>query len=486
MEQEDQNNRARQDEELPLLITEDMLVPARPKDDRLAFEKGMSRFPLLIALLIIFNTVIFGWQIATGALTSKEMIIQAGALEREHVLQGEYWRLLSAAILHGGLGHLASNSVFMFVIGMAGEHAFGIARTGMIYLVSALSGSLLSLSLSSGPSIGASGAVFGLMGATVVLFYKNRSRFYLRDQGIGTFMAALAVLEIASGFFDPYIDNWAHIGGFIGGAAMAFVFKPVRFMDEQLPTISAKVRAYAAISMTVLCLAVFYGLGFFASLQAVVYTELAQRDKAIAAASQSLELNDGNSYAYFLRGVAYLGNGRTEEAIQDLNIYIQRQPRNDSALYRIGHAYCDRGLFEPGIGYFTQALDLAPGNVHYLNSRGYAYILTGQYQQARGDFEALLGIDAKYAMGYGNLGLVYAIEGNYPKAVELLRKAQRLDSSQEKLAKLIEALEYEIRGKRSEAMKSYGLFIQSVKERSAWLAEIRFAESRIRVLSGGR
>jgi rhomboid protease GluP len=212
------------------VITPDMLVqlPARGyeiKNRRLTFEKDMSALPFFILLIITVNVIFFLMELSTGALQSEQALLAAGALKRELVLGGQYWRMISCAFLHGSTGHLVGNMIFLYILGMATEHAFGLPRTAAVYFVAAVSGSLLSIFAHQGPSVGASGAIFGLMGALVMYFWKNRDIFNLRDGNIGLFIAAIAIIQIIMGLSDPYIDINAHIGGFIGGGVIAFFLK---------------------------------------------------------------------------------------------------------------------------------------------------------------------------------------------------------------------------------------------------------------------
>src|SRR5439155_11436932 len=84
--------------------------------------------------------------------------------------RGEYWRLMSATLLHGSLDHLVGNAIALFILGMVCEHAFGRGQLVVLYVASGLTGSLASLMTSPGPSVGASGAIFGLQSAAIVLF----------------------------------------------------------------------------------------------------------------------------------------------------------------------------------------------------------------------------------------------------------------------------------------------------------------------------
>lgn len=209
----------------PVPITEDMLV-ASQTETKIDFERGMSYFPPLTLLLITANCVVFVWQMTTGTLESREAIIAAGALERGHLLHGEIWRLFSAMFLHGSLEHLLGNCLALYVLGVACEQALSFAQAGLVYLCAGLCASLLSVLMQPGPSVGASGAIFGLMAAIVVFLYRYQHCFFIRDRRIGGVIAAWGLYTIGFGFLSPYIDNFAHIGGALGGGVTLLLQKP--------------------------------------------------------------------------------------------------------------------------------------------------------------------------------------------------------------------------------------------------------------------
>jgi len=190
------------------------------------FERGMSSTPVLTISLIGINAAIFFITVSQGLLQSESAILKAGALSRDLVLQGEVWRLLSAMFLHGGLDHLAGNGVGLFIVGMAVEHAYGKLETFGIYMISGLFGSVFSILVNPGPSLGASGAIFGLLGATIVFFLKYRNRLHLRDKRVGNVLLMWAGYSIATAYFIPFVDNAAHVGGLLGGAFCGYWLTP--------------------------------------------------------------------------------------------------------------------------------------------------------------------------------------------------------------------------------------------------------------------
>lgn len=138
------------------------------------------------------------------------------------VSHGQVWRLLTCAFLHGGIIHIFCNMYALYVIGPQVEILFGRVKYIMIYLFSAIGGSLLSYKFSpSSLSIGASGAIFGLFGAMVVFVLKYKDRI---PKKVLNNLFGVIILNLLIGFNLQGIDNFAHIGGLLVGALVAFLF----------------------------------------------------------------------------------------------------------------------------------------------------------------------------------------------------------------------------------------------------------------------
>ena len=205
-----------------VLITESMLA-----DKRIDFERGMKYGQPLTILLILSMFVVFVWELKSASFASRESIIASGALVRDRVLAGEYWRMLSAAWLHGGPDHLIGNCISLFILGLGCEHALGAFGMAAVFLASAVGGSAMSMAVSPGPSVGASGAIFGLMSALIIVLHRQRDKIFLRDKRIGVVIAVWAGYTFLSGALSPYVDNAAHLGGLVAGAIVGGVI-PVR------------------------------------------------------------------------------------------------------------------------------------------------------------------------------------------------------------------------------------------------------------------
>ena len=183
-------------------------------DQEEAEEIFKPKKPIITYILIALNVIIFLYMMI-GDNYSK--MIEAFSVYKPYIVQrGQIYRLLTGAFLHANIFHLLFNCYALYVIGSQTESFMGKAKYLFIYLFSAISGSLLSITLNqAGVSIGASGAIFGLMGS--LLYFGYHHRVYLGNV-ITSQIIPLIVLNLIVGFASGgQIDNFAHIGGLIGG-----------------------------------------------------------------------------------------------------------------------------------------------------------------------------------------------------------------------------------------------------------------------------
>ena len=141
-------------------------------------------------------------------------LINFGALYKSLVLNGDYYRLITMALLHVDFLHLLVNSYSLYIIGSQLESFLGKAKFLFVYFVSALCGALMSLIFSRGISVGASGAIFGLLGS--MLYFGYNYRVFLGNV-LKSQIIPLIILNLGLGFMVSGVDNASHIGGLIGG-----------------------------------------------------------------------------------------------------------------------------------------------------------------------------------------------------------------------------------------------------------------------------
>jgi membrane associated rhomboid family serine protease len=179
--------------------------------------------PVLTYILIGINVAValgalLGGASATGGGIGGSTLLQDGSVSRPEIADGEYWRLVTAGFLHAGFFHLLFNMLSLYILGGLLEPAVGRLRFGLIYFVSLLAGSFGALLLEpTSPTVGASGAIFGLMAATAVVM---RSRgMSIMESGLGIWI----VLNLVITFSVPNISIGGHLGGFAGGGIAAII-----------------------------------------------------------------------------------------------------------------------------------------------------------------------------------------------------------------------------------------------------------------------
>jgi membrane associated rhomboid family serine protease len=197
------------------------------------------RQPTRVTLaLVIANIVIAVLVTHLSRDPSGARLIRWGALFRPAVQSGEWWRALSAMFLHGPPEHLALNMYALFMLGRFCEEVFGPARYFVTYVVAGLCGAIGSTlnTHQMGLSVGASGAIMGLLGALIVVLILRRGTWPERWRRMLLWnLLILGALQIYIGFQLPMIDNAAHVGGMIGGAAAALVVAPGGLLGRSGP-----------------------------------------------------------------------------------------------------------------------------------------------------------------------------------------------------------------------------------------------------------
>lgn len=137
------------------------------------------------------------------------------------VLYGEYYRLISCIFIHGGLAHICYNLLSLYIFGTRSEKYLGHINFMILYFGAGLCGSIFSFLFTDGLSVGASGAVYGAVGAVFALSY-----IYKKSVGgmSNYFMLLFVVAGLGMGFVDKTVDNFAHIGGFLFGLIFTAIY----------------------------------------------------------------------------------------------------------------------------------------------------------------------------------------------------------------------------------------------------------------------
>ncbi len=221
--------------------TQNMIQPNSLRSVKLQLPvvRPVLTYVLLAAIIAIYVVQFIIDQ--TGDPLQVNPILDWGVLDYGRVLiNGEWYRLLSAMFLHLSPAHIFFNAYALWRFGSFVEMTFGHVRFGLIYFLGGLSGALASLILGRGASAGASGAIFAIFAAEIVFLYFHRELLgaragtQLRDLLILAGVNLLLGVISNTGISTERIDNWDHIGGFFGGLALAALITP-RFDLDAAP-----------------------------------------------------------------------------------------------------------------------------------------------------------------------------------------------------------------------------------------------------------
>lgn len=192
--------------------------PGPPLGIRLAVPQTK---PFWTQVILVTNLLVF----ASMWLLGREFVLAMGAKINSRIVSGEVWRLATAMFLHVDLLHIGFNSYALMAFGPQVEKPYGRLRFLIAYFISGLAGSAFSFLLSPHPSVGASGAIFGLIGVIGAYFYRYRDRILAGRARLANILSVVGY-NLAYGFIVPAVDNWAHIGGLLAGLTLGWFLAP--------------------------------------------------------------------------------------------------------------------------------------------------------------------------------------------------------------------------------------------------------------------
>lgn len=178
---------------------------------------------IITYILIAVNLMIYALTAyLSGNIVDSDtnVLVFLGAKVNELISGGEYYRLVSCMFLHGGIVHVALNMYSLYALGPFVESLYGKVRYTIIYFLAGIVSSLFSYIFSPHISVGASGAIFGLLGAALVFAVKMRDR--IRKDFIINILSVIGI-NLVMGFSIPNVDNFGHLGGLVGGILSSFI-----------------------------------------------------------------------------------------------------------------------------------------------------------------------------------------------------------------------------------------------------------------------
>lgn len=271
---------------------------------------------ILICILMFLIDKSFDFNIYT--------LIRFGAKHNSMIASGQYYRLISPTFLHSDLTHLFFNMYALFILGKNIEIIYGKSRFIIIYLVAGVFGTLGSFIFTKSIAVGASGAIFGLLGAHVSLYISKPNFFnkkFLKD------ILTVIGINLLLGIIFPNIDNWAHICGLIGG----FIISWSIGIRGQKTFTSKKVIAQL-LTLILLCTSLIVGI------------KLTQ-----------------NSWEYNLfKGEQYLESNNIDKAEREFKIGISRNDDMEIFHYYLGHINLAKGNSQKARYHFEKAVEINP------------------------------------------------------------------------------------------------------------------------------
>ena len=254
------------------LVSFEDIVEKKKLESRIEFK---SEKPTITYILIALNLLVFAimglysWDSGTDY---NALLLQFGSKENGHILQGEYWRFIAPIFLHANIVHVALNCYSLYFIGILAERVFGKAKFIAIYFAAGILGNIFSFAFNFSPGVGASGAIFGLFGAILFICIEKPALF---KSGLGVNIVGVICANLFYGFTKSGIDNFAHLGGLIGGLTFAGIFneskKRLWYFNRY---------AYLLLALIITSATVFWGFNNTQSKTTRLVTQLEQNFKA--------------------------------------------------------------------------------------------------------------------------------------------------------------------------------------------------------------
>ena len=205
--------------------------PSRPVSVRMPAKQIWVTYSLMTVTIAVFIG-----QMVTGTSNGWDLFSLWGAKINGAILAGQFWRLLTPMFLHGSLQHILFNMYALYSLGRNLEPAYGHKRFLLLYILGGFAGNVVSFMLTPSPSLGASTAIFGLLGAEGILWYQNRQLFGNASQRVIGNIVLIAGVNLFIGL-SPGIDNWGHIGGLLGGLIFAWFAGPRLTVQGYYPSL---------------------------------------------------------------------------------------------------------------------------------------------------------------------------------------------------------------------------------------------------------
>ena len=324
-------------------------------------DKHMQRFTPITYTLILINIVIWLCMILYLNRFSDVKLLEVGGLVHFNVVHGEWYRLISSMFLHFNFEHILMNMLSLFIFGKIVESIIGSWRMLIIYIISGLYGNFVSLSFNTTTiSVGASGAIFGLIGSIFVIMYLSKN---FNKKMIGQLLIALVVLIVFS-LFMSNINIMAHLGGFISGVLITLIgyyFKTQRSL-------------FWSFLIVFLLIFIILQIRIFTISEDNIYDKLI-RDEMIKGnyseaknvVKQTLNNNYADDETYYLSGLITATKSSQAEAVSEWERGLRKFPNSGVLNYELAIANRSLSDDKKALKYIKKAVAINPNNKKYVN-----------------------------------------------------------------------------------------------------------------------
>lgn len=324
-------------------------------------DKHMQRFTPITYTLILINIVIWLCMILYLNRFSEVKLLEVGGLVHFNVVHGEWYRLISSMFLHFNFEHILMNMLSLFIFGKIVESIIGSWRMLIIYIISGLYGNFVSLSFNTTTiSVGASGAIFGLIGSIFVIMYLSKN---FNKKMIGQLLIALVVLIVFS-LFMSNINIMAHLGGFISGVLITLIgyyFKTQRSL-------------FWSFLIVFLLIFIILQIRIFTISEDNIYDKLI-RDEMIKGnyseaknvVKQTLNNNYADDETYYLSGLITATKSSQAEAVSEWERGLRKFPNSGVLNYELAIANRSLSDDKKALKYIKKAVAINPNNKKYVN-----------------------------------------------------------------------------------------------------------------------
>ena len=188
--------------------------------------RGASAGPLVSQAIIALTVGVFGYTLLGGP--DGERLLELLALDKPALADGDLWRLVTPLLVHANVLHIFFNMYALWIAGPLVEGIYGSVRLLAMYILCGVAGSVASLVFTAGPSVGASGAIFGLFGVLFAAMRTHQPLVDRRARALTTQIGMLIVINLLIGFglLGGIVDNAAHVGGLLAGLWLGFILVP--------------------------------------------------------------------------------------------------------------------------------------------------------------------------------------------------------------------------------------------------------------------